>query len=46
MEKALKWWSSLTEKQKRKLAEDEQWTTTEQITNEQILMIYNYKFEH
>lgn len=46
MEKALKWWNSLTTKEKRKLAEDEQWTTPEQITNEQIQSIYDYKFEH
>lgn len=46
MEKALKWWSLLDIKVKRRLAEEEQWTTLQYITNEQILMIYNYKFEH
>jgi len=46
MEIALNWWNSLSVELKRKLAEEHHWTTIKQITNEQIEMIYNYKFKH
>lgn len=38
--KSLDWWNSLSYKKKEELADKEQWTTPEQITNYQIEMIY------
>ena len=41
MEAHIKWWNSLPEWRKKKLAEEEQWTTAEEITDDQIKMIYD-----
>lgn len=38
--KALEWWNNLTYSRKVKLAETEQWTTVEDISNYQIKLIY------
>ena len=40
MEVHIKWWNSLPTWRKKKLAEDEQWTTPAQISDYQIKMIY------
>lgn len=42
MEDHIKWWNSLSEWKRKKLAEDEQWTTPDRITDHQIKMIYDY----
>lgn len=38
--KSLDWWHKLQKWEQIKYAEEEQWTTPEQITNYQIEMIY------
>jgi len=43
-DKALEWWYTLSTKERNKLADEEHWTTPEQISNHQINMIYLNKF--
>ena len=41
MIKAIEWWKSLTPFRQKYLAEREQWTTPDRLSEEQIEMIYS-----
>jgi len=40
MTEHIKWWNTLPDKKKRKLADEYQWTTVDKITDYQIELIY------